>query len=206
MNEAQWVHDHLNPQGLPSPVRLEKFGRRELVKLYHTLGYMRGAEIGVAEGRHAKQLCDYNPGVYLLCVDPWIRYVGNPCDGPQKQHNRNIGIAKRILEPFDCEIIQAFSMDAVKGVELDSLDFVYIDANHAFEFAMMDIIEWARRVRSGGIVSGHDYWPLVRDGGVVQAVDAYVLTHGVEEWFLTSEDKQKSWFWIREPSPVEGPK
>jgi hypothetical protein len=190
------VHRHLNPRGLPSPVQLQKFSRKNLAKVYRHLGYKRGAEVGVAEGRYSKQMCEMNPGVRLLCVDCWARYRGNVRGGPQMQHDRNLEITWRILEPFDVEIVREFSMDAVKKVEEESLDFVYIDANHAFDYVMQDIIEWSKRVRSGGIVAGHDYYHF-REAGVVEAVDAYALAHGISEWFLTNERKEKSCFWVK---------
>lgn len=177
-------------------MHLERFSRRNLAKLFCILDYATGAEIGVAEGRYSKRMCDLNPGVELLCVDTWQKYSGNRRGGPQSQHDRNYDIAQRILAPFDTTIVRAFSMDAVRNIELESLDFVYIDGNHDFDYVMRDIIEWGRRVRRGGIISGHDYYHF-RDAGVVEAVDAYILAHGIEEWFLTNESKEKSWFWVK---------
>ncbi|NIT59155.1 MAG: hypothetical protein GWN00_23910, partial [Aliifodinibius sp.] len=37
------------------------------------------------------------------------------------------------------------------------LDFVYIDADHRFDHVMQDIILWFKKIRRGGILSGHDY-------------------------------------------------
>jgi len=197
LDTPRWVHRNLNPGNLSSPVHLEKFSRRNLAKLFRILGYETGAEIGVAEGRYSKMICDHNPGVRLLCVDTWQKYSGNSRGGPQSQHDRNYEIAQRILAPFDTTIVKAFSMDAVNNVELESLDFVYIDGNHAFDFVMQDIIEWGKRVRKGGIISGHDYYHF-RGAGVVEAVDAYTLAHGIAQWFLTNESKEKSWFWVKQ--------
>ena len=196
MDTYRHTHDHLNLGNLPSPVHLAKWSRRNLAKWFRLLGYKTGAEIGVAEGRNSKQMCEQNPGVRLLCVDPWLKYRGNRRGGPQEQHDRNVKIARRILAPFDTKIVQAFSMDAVRDVPMESLDFVYIDGNHGFDFVMQDIIEWSRRVRKGGIVSGHDYYHF-QAAGVVEAVDAYVLAHDIREWFLTNERKEKSWFWVK---------
>lgn len=196
MDTHKYTHNHLNPGNLASPVQLTKFSRRNLAKWFKILGYKTGAEIGVAEGRYSKQICDRNPDVRLLCVDIWLKYVGNPRAHPQTEHDRNIGITRRILAPFNTEIVQAYSMDAVCNVPLGSLDFVYIDAHHGFDWVMRDIIEWGQRVRKGGIISGHDYYHF-RGAGVVEAVDAYVLAHGVKEWFLTNEKKEKSWFWVK---------
>jgi hypothetical protein len=178
------------------PVQLEKFSRKNLAKLFHIVGFKSGAEVGVAEGRYSKAICDRNRDVHLLCVDPWLKYNGNRRSHPQSEHDRNIEITKRILAPFDVEIVKGFSMDVVRTVPPESLDFVYIDGNHGFDYVMQDIIEWSRRVKRGGIVSGHDYYHF-RWAGVVEAVDAYVLGHGIKEWYLTNEPKEKSWFWVK---------
>lgn len=196
MDTYRYTHRHLNPGNLPSPVRLEKFSRRNLSKWLGILDYKTGAEIGVAEGRHAKQMCEQSQGIKLLCVDTWERYRGNPRGGPQSQHDRNYGIAKRVLKPFDCEIVKARSLDAVRDVPMESLDFVYIDANHGFDWVMTDIIEWGKRVRRGGMISGHDHYTF-RGAGVIEAVDVYIQMHNVKEWFLTNEKKEKSWFFIK---------
>jgi hypothetical protein len=196
LDTHRYTRKHLNPGDLPSPVHLERFSRRNLSKWFRILGYKTGAEIGVAEGRHSKQMCEQNPGVQLLCVDTWEKYSGNRRGGPQSQHDRNYKIAKRILRPFSCQIVKAFSMDAVREVPPESLDFVYIDGNHAFDYVMQDIIEWGKRVRRGGIISGHDYYHF-RGAGVVEAVDVYTHIHGVRGWFLTNEAKEKSWFFVK---------
>ena len=54
----------------------------------------------------------------------------------------------------------------------NSLDFVFIDANHSYEFVKDDIKHWYPKVKKGGILAGHDYipaWP-----GVIQAVNEFI--------------------------------
>ena len=80
---------------------------------------------------------------------------------------------------------------------MESLDFVYIDGNHHFDFVMQDIIEWSKKVRAGGVVSGHDYYRF-RNAGVVDAVNTYTHAHQIWEWFITDEPKEKSFFWAKE--------
>jgi len=179
--------------GFYSPAVVPNFKRRQLAELYGALGFKTGAEIGVASGRMSVVFCENIPGLKLLCVDPWIKQADDPRH--RKNHNKHYVSATRALKDYDATMIRARSMDAVRDVPLDSLDFVYIDSNHMFDAAMVDIIEWSRRVKPGGIVSGHDYYDF-ENFGVIKAVDTYTEVHEIKQWFLTDE-KVKSWWWRR---------
>ena len=61
------------------------------------------------------------------------------------------------------------SVPASKLYEDGSLDFVFLDGDHAYPSIRADIDAWRPKVRRGGILSGHDYTPLMPD--VVRAVD-----------------------------------
>ena len=196
LDTAKWLHENLNPDGSKAPVQLEEFTRKNLAGLFQTLGYSYGAEIGVAGGFHSKQICEQVSGVRLLCIDTWKVYKGLRHTLKQEKYDWCLETAQENLAPYNAEIIQAFSMDAVRDVELESLDFVYIDGNHSFDYVMQDIIEWSKRVRRGGIVSGHDYYRF-RNAGIVPAVNVYAYMHHIKEWFLTSEKKEKSFFWVK---------
>jgi len=60
---------------------------------------------------------------------------------------------------------------------------------------MQDLIEWGKRVRQDGIISGHDYYRF-RWAGVVDAVDAYTRAHQVNEWFI-DDMRETSFFWVK---------
>ena len=197
MDTRRWVHNHLNIDGAEAPVHLTNFKRKNLAKLFYSLEYKCGAEIGIESGKFSQQICNQNPGVELLCVDAWAKYRGYSRALPQEKYDKQEREARQRLAPYDVVIAHDFSMNAVETVEPESLDFVYIDGNHAFDYVMRDIIEWAKRVRRGGIVSGHDYYVGVRSIDVIEAVDVYTKVHGIKEWFLTNEPHAKSWFWVK---------
>jgi predicted O-methyltransferase YrrM len=75
--------------------------------------------------------------------------------------------------------MRKMSMEAVEEFEKESLDFVFIDSNHSFDYVMEDLIEWSKRVRKGGIISGDDYFHF-RKAGVIEAVDTYTRVHGIK--------------------------
>lgn len=170
--------------------------RNDLASLFAVpYGYRCGAEIGVADGRYSLTLCESILGLRLFCVDPWQAYHGNPRGGPQPQHDKNLALARVVLAPYDVALIQAYSMDAVRNVPPASLDFVYIDGNHGFDYVMQDLIEWSKRVKSGGIVAGHDFYDF-EHAGVIAAVVAYTAAHGIKDWHLCDE-REPSFWWIK---------
>lgn len=179
-----------------SPVRVRTLTRRRLVELFGEYGLTKGAEIGVDRGRFSEYMLTHIPDCKLLCVDPWRWKL--------RGESRYKSTVER-LAPYgeQSTIIRKDSFDAVQEVKDESLDFVYIDGNHVFDYVMTDIIWWAMKVRLGGMVAGHDYYRF-RRGGVVPAVDIYTQQHGIEQWFLTDE-RTPSWFWIREPSFADTP-
>lgn len=77
------------------------------------------------------------------------------------------------LRACDCEdvvkIVVADSLTASRGFQDGSLDVVYIDGAHDYDSVRADLAAWTPKVRTGGLIAGHDYnpgaWP-----GVVQAV------------------------------------
>ncbi len=163
--------------------------REDLDKYFGELGFTKGAEVGVMSGSHSAELCKHNPNLYLYCIDMWdlnpSRYDGF--------RERKYQQAVQIMAPYNCELIKDFSMDAVKRFADDSLDFVYIDANHSFDHIMRDILEWSMKVKRGGIVSGHDYGEAVKD-----AVDTYVKWHNRKLNVTTEKTKGGySWWFVR---------
>jgi predicted O-methyltransferase YrrM len=180
--------------GQIAPVRIPKLNRRRLAQLFGEYGLLRGAEIGVDRGKFSEYMLQHNPEMHLLLVDPWRWKL--------RGESRYQSTARR-MEAFGdrATIIRADSFDAVRDIENESLDFVYIDGNHEFDYVMTDLIWWVQKVRYGGVVAGHDYYRF-RGGGVVPAVDVYTQQHGITRWFLTDE-KEATFFWIREPDPFE---
>lgn len=140
--------------------------RTDLAEYFNELGFTKGAEIGVADGRYSEILCEKIPGLELFAVDPFYR----------RGHYEE---AQKRLQKYNVEIIRCTSMDAVLGIDDGFLDFVFIDGNHRFDFVMEDIIGWARKVRSGGIVAGHDYYHF-HNSGVIEAVNTYTEIHRVQ--------------------------
>jgi hypothetical protein len=184
------------------PYRVD-FRRTKLPGLFAELGFKEGAEIGVEEGLFSEELCQAIPGLRLHCVDPWIAYSGYRNHVSQAKLDGFYNTTVERLKHYDCNIIREFSMDAVHEFENKSLDFVFIDGNHDYQNVVNDISEWSKKVRKGGVVSGHDYYKPKNQcfSHVPYAVDGYVRSYRIETWFVLVDDRtgfSNSWLWVKE--------
>ena len=185
-----WKYFHVHSGDTPPIMGFE--GTRDTFGvMFRELGYKTGAEVGVQRGAYSEVLMKANPGLNLKLVDTWGPFTHHS----QSWQDRQLERAQERMKPYkNVEFIKIASVDAAKTIPNGSLDFVYIDALHDFDSAMMDIIVWVPKVRTDGIVAGHDYEHYY-GFGVTNAVDAYAHAHNVPSYYITAKDTPKSWFW-----------
>ena len=194
--ELQKAYKVLKNDTLPF-VGWRNWSRFDIAKFMGNMGFKNGAEIGVSRGLYSRVLLDSIPDLHLICIDPWTGYLNSPRtyvddDRSEKAYQRT----KRRLRGYkNVKYIRMHSLDAAKEIEDESLDFVYIDAMHDFDNVMMDIIVWSKKVRCGGIISGHDYHNA-HGYGVTQAVMSYTYMHNIHNWYIT-RDHPQSFFWVK---------
>lgn len=194
-------------------IDIPNVGRDNMAGLFAELGFTKGAEIGVELGLFSEVLCKANPKLSLYCVDPWSAgaYEANihAVDSDQKIYDQRHIEAVARLSPYNATIIRKPSLDALNDFPDESLDFVYIDANHNFPNFINDLHGWTKKVKIGGIVSGHDYavFSYKKHNHVKRALDAYARCYRMQPLFIigameyregTIRDKYRSWAWIRD--------
>lgn len=189
-----------------NPLHIDKKiqNRTELAKFFNELGFKVGAEVGACFGRYSKILCENIPGLKLTAIDSW-----DTRENTKREAEHGISgeqATRDLLAPFDVKIIRSLSMEALEQVEDGSLDFVFIDADHSYKAVKEDINGWSKKVRAGGIVSGHDYYVFPGSGntGVIDAVNEYCRENGIElqttEWDKKNperDDRQPCWFYFK---------
>ena len=143
-------------------------------------------EIGVASGCFTKQiLASYPLLSKLYMIDSWqYQKEGyeDSCNLPQETQDERYN---QILKDFTYEPraipVRAWSLDAVNNFENQTIDFLYLDANHSYEACIQDLTAWYPKVKKGGIFAGHDYMEgNGRGHGVKKAVDEFAEKHGLK--------------------------
>jgi len=110
-----------------------------------------GVEVGCFSGVSSRVI-SLHCGL-LHCVDPW-----------------SWGAVAQAEQMFDAMLpdypnivkVKLPSVQAAGQYEDHSLDFVYVDADHAYASVVEDITAWKNKVKQGGFIAGHDsYMPEV---------------------------------------------
>lgn len=197
-----------NHKGLP--FEIPDSSRNDLPDFFVKMRFKVGAEIGVYKGEFSEIIA--KSGLKLYSIDPWKIYkdFGNPRG--QERLDFQYEHTKRLLSSYkNSEIIRKTSMEAVEDFKDNSLDFVYIDANHEFRYIAEDLVEWTKKVRSGGIVSGHDYF-YTKTGTndvywhVAHVLKAYIRAYNIPNFYLIGSkdpkegekrDKWRSWMFVK---------
>ena len=194
-------------------VEIPDVGRYNQPEFLFASGCRTGVEIGVDRGDYGIKLCQ--AGLKVYGIDPYVVYEAYK--PPETDSVGRYEQALANLQGYDYIIIKKFSVDALNDFEDNSLDFVYIDGNHTLPYITADIFGWERKVRRGGIISGHDYAivkgirerqePKVYDGTHVKfAVDAFVYIARIPRLYVLGtrrnkpglkRDKWRSWFFFK---------
>lgn len=174
--------------------------REELLQCFPKGGV--GAEIGVAEGAYSAVILENAQPAELHLIDPWshleagsgllqsqellagierARALGTEFTAPA---GNAIGdrmfteITSRLGGDPRVRLHRQFSYKAVTSFADEFFDFVYIDGNHQYEFALRDLHDFAAKLKPGGLLFGHDFFEDAfakkEHYGVIDAVNTFL--------------------------------
>lgn len=107
----------------------------------------------------------------ISCIDPWKN--GYDDKDPSSFTHDMLIVEKQfdeLLEKYPNILKHKMTSEEAAGLFKDeSLDMVYIDGNHLYEFVKKDVLLWAPKVKIGGFVAGHD-WQHKKAPGVKPAI------------------------------------
>lgn len=159
-------------------------------------------EVGCWLGRStsflATEILRSRKEISLFCIDTWEGSM-------EPAHQESTFVRERTLyETFIKNMapvakvitpLRMRSTEAAAHFEDSSVEFVFIDASHDFDSVSADIEAWFPKVRTGGVIGGHDYpgWPGVRN-----AVDQWSEQFGKKIYA-----REKSWIHYVSDEPEE---
>ena len=162
--------------------------RAGMYKLFASLGFKKGAEIGVQGGRNAWVMFENIPGLDMILVDPYEDHEYNPRKWRDFNHNKFKKQSFDRLKSYNVKWLYGYSEEMAKEVENESLDFVYIDGEHFYDFAMIDLILWLRKIKQGGVIAGHDYeYHKPKQFKVYKAVEHFAAAYGLSPIYTTDK-------------------
>jgi predicted O-methyltransferase YrrM len=137
-------------------------------------------EIGSWMGRSSVAISTgikkYCPGSKFYCVDMFSSeyYAENP--GLEEGTKKDIRqIFEKNMKNYSHETMVMKSLEAVELFKDESVDFIFIDADHSYDAVKADIQAWLPKLKKGCIICGHDYG--IKKYGVKLAVDELFPVH-----------------------------
>ena len=124
--------------------------RHDVIRLLKSNKDNIGVELGVATGVFSLRMVESGYFSSFFGVD---MYADMHNVDEYKEALKKVGLHgkyKLLRMTFD---------EAYDLFKDESLDFIYIDANHTYESAKEDIQLWYPKIKVGGMISGHDYIP-----------------------------------------------
>jgi len=189
-----------------APYRIKGCSRLELPEFLAKNGFKKGVEVGVYKAEFTEKFAQ--AGLEIYGVDPYMAQGYEGHEHRQARQDFLFGHAGRVLNKYpNAKIIRKTSMGGAEDFENESLDFVYIDGNHGLKYVVEDLWEWSKKVRSGGIIAGHDWGhkPHPRMDSfclhVTPGVDAFLKCFHIDNWYVIGgtgpEDRWKSFLWVK---------
>ena len=158
-------------------------------------------EVGTLCGESASIMLGFSKIKKLDCIDSWTicpGYVDSATPGDFRSA-KNIFFA-RLSQHINTKRCVPYHFDSISASKLyvdNSINVVYVDADHNYDFVLSDLETWFPKVKPGGFLCGHDYhvisdaWPDVK-----RAVDDFVIKYSLESPILFEDSSfllRKQW-------------
>lgn len=171
---------YVSAEGLVEEVK--KLGQKGLV----------GLEIGIASGWNMDYFLEEIPGLILTGVDPYEPYQDTHRFISEEIVNSQYIATLSNMKKYGLRaiVIKDKSENIVDKFEDNSLDYIFIDGEHSYEAVLRDCINFYRKVRSGGIFSGHDFHLIE----VQKALSEFRENNTMPEIKRTHN---QVWYWIK---------
>jgi len=126
-----------------------------------------GVELGINRGLTSEKILTTTSTKILYMIDPWIWCYDKNQGLYSTKHNPDDDY-EYVLNHFSQKfpkkhiLIRKKSEEAVNDIQ-EKLDFIFIDGNHTYNYVMKDLELWMPKIKSEGLVVGHDWWKKFPD-------------------------------------------
>lgn len=156
---------------------------------------LRIAEIGVFYGTNARRMFKKLNVSKMYLIDPYQKYDDY---GHEKKLMtflpKSFTIAMKVLGKYAKHTIPLHMTSEQAASKIpDDLDMVYIDGNHAYDYVKKDIELYYPKVKTGGLIGGHDIDNTQEGVGVHQAVMEFIEKHN-----LTLHIDKPDWWIVKD--------
>ncbi len=164
--------------------------REEALKLVTDNDYKVLVEVGVWKGELSRML--YRVAEQLYLVDPWEVAWNKFTRGTTGElYQCSMGEPPKTQDELDrmyrdvssampnAVVIRKDSLAASDVIDNESVDFVYLDSVHTYEYCLLEIEFWLPKIKPGGMIAGDDYVP--EDNAVAKAVDEMFGPQDIED-------------------------
>jgi len=157
-------------------------------KVINDNNFKRCAEVGIGYGFHAKQILDNTNVDKLYLIDP-MRYYPNDAFATDVINNGGfedlvIHIKQHLSKHDNYTWYRKPSITITNEEILDeSLDAIFIDADHSYNAVKEDLNFWWKKLRKGGHLLGDDYNSC--HPGTTKAVDEFAKNNNLKVDFLS---------------------
>lgn len=168
--------------------------REELLKKMPKSGVV--AELGVDEGKFSESILNICKPKKLHLIDLWCSSRYN------QEKKKNVELKfKDQIDLDQVEINLGYSTTVGGEFEDEYFDWIYIDTDHSYKTTIAELEIWSNKVKTNGIIAGHDFiignWDGLVRYGVVEAVYEFCTKNNWEIIYLTMEIDSHPSFAIR---------
>jgi len=178
-------------------VLITSFNRVQLLTVLPKGGAV--AEVGVHQGGFAVKLRHLLEPRTLHLIDPWARdehdeYLtayGGERSAMHAAYEQVQRIFHDDIVAGRTELHRAYSTEAAACFADHYFDYVYLDAMHAYEHVLADLMAYKDKVKPDGFILGHDFsntrMGRAKKFGVIRAVREFTAREAFELVLVTNE-------------------
>lgn len=124
-----------------------------------------GCFLGKSSAFLATEILNSGKNIELYCIDTWT--------GMKRDEGENVRLNNKVkdlggnafpqfvknLESV-LHIIKPIPVDSIRASKLfedKSIDIIFLDGDHTYNYLSKEISVWHPKIKDGGIISGHDY-------------------------------------------------